>query len=189
MKPTWIGTEPLGPTFPYVVGLSQPPPTLRYPDSRAAAEALGQLLDRPEHECTMADHGRVSWVSSQGLLVVAGTTDARIGFGVRSGLAVSVPLIAAIAEVNRCDPLGHLWLTDRGEDAAWALLWGATLPYRWTRALDLQRAVFACLTDQRDYLTDLVNHFAPFGGDAYWPDRPNRRDHIRTGRGLLEDLT
>lgn len=160
-----------------------------YLDQSAAADALRQILERAEHDCTLTDEGQSSWVSNRGLLVVAGHTDTRFGFGVRSALRVTASLVAAIAEVNRSDPFGHLWLTEDGLGGTWALLWGATMPHRWTHRMDLQRAVFACLTDHRGYLADLVIHFAAFGGVPYWTDPTSRRGLISAGRGLLEDLS
>lgn len=161
----------------------------QYPDLDAAADAIAHVVALSEHRCTPADAGRPIWVADNGLLVVASPTDTRIGFGVRRSLSLSSPLMAAIAQVNQSDPLGHLWLTEGTNESEWAVIWGATLPHRWTHTLDLQRAVFSCLTDQRDYLRTLVSHFAAFGGVAYARSASARGDSALPGQTLLEDLT
>ena len=137
-----------------------------YPDMDQAAEAIHRVTELADLRCTAPEPGWPCWIDDHGLLVVASQTDTRIGFGVRESLMLSPRLIAAIAQVNQSDPLGHLWLTEGATEREWALIWGATLPHRWTHILDVQRAVYACLTQQREYLSNLVTHFARFGGVA-----------------------
>lgn len=153
----------------YAAPVAEATPPVEWLDAQAAARAIRQLTELPGHRLLPTQAGSPAWISEHGMLLVAGSSDARIGYGIRSAIAPSHGLLAAVAQVNQSDPAGHIWLVDDEDDQAWSLVWGLTLPYSWLSSLDLQRAVFTCLTGHLGYLVGLVSHFAPFGGHPYWP--------------------
>lgn len=155
----------------------------------AAVAAIRPVVTGCSERFHAAATGRPAWVSNSGLLVVAGAEDARIGAGIRSAMNPTRRLLASVAQINQSDPAGHVWLTEDRLLSRWSAVWGLTIPYAWSTAISLQRAMYTCLTTLVDYRDALAAHLTAFGGAPYWSSLVEQCGDVQSaGEVLIEQI-
>jgi hypothetical protein len=131
--------------------------------------ALRPVLSTHQLQVMESSGETIAWLSPEGLLVILGGEEVRLGLGLRSGLDNTAELVCDLAEVNTMLRWGHIWLCEDQKAGLWSVVWGLNLPYNCLPVLSLQRILFTLLTQERWSWLGIVSKLEHFGGQPYAP--------------------